>query len=90
MPARSKAQMRFMGAVLRCKKDRKCPSKEIKEAAKSMSLKEIQDFLTPQTGLPEIVTKANLMEFLIRLANEMDSRGLIKEANLLEDLIKSL
>lgn len=90
MPSRSKAQMRFMGAVLRCKKDRKCPSKEIKEAAKSMSLKENQDFLTPQTGLPEIVTKANLMEFLIRLANEMDSRGLIKEANLLEDLIKSL
>ncbi len=90
MPAKSKAQMRFMGAVLRCKKDRKCPSKEIREAAKSMTLKEIQDFLTPSAKLPETVKTADLMESLILLANEMDSRGLTKEASLLDQIIQTL
>lgn len=90
MPAKSKAQQKFMGAVLRCKKDKVCPTKEIKEASKSMTLKAIQDFLKPPKGAPKKVSKASMIEGLTKIANEMDSRGLTNEANLLDDLIKKI
>jgi hypothetical protein len=54
MPSKSKAQHRFMGAVLNCKKTGDCPSKKIREAADSMTTKEIMDFLkTKETHLHE-------------------------------------
>jgi hypothetical protein len=87
MPAKSKAQARFMGAVLRCKTEGKCPSKEIREAAQSMTKKEIEDYMKQPEGIPE--KKAHL-EALIQLANDLDSAGLRKEADILDALIKAL
>lgn len=45
MPAVSEKQRKFMGAVESCKKGGKC-SPETKKAAKSMSEKQVKDFLT--------------------------------------------
>jgi hypothetical protein len=56
--AKSEAQYKFMKAVERCKDEGDCPSDEIRDAAESMSKKEISDFTkgSPK-GLPKKVKK---------------------------------
>lgn len=44
MPAKTEKQRRFMGAVMGCKKGKKCSSKA-KKAAKGMSEGQVKDFL---------------------------------------------
>jgi hypothetical protein len=91
MPSKSKAQHRFMGAVLNCKKTGDCPSKKIREAADSMTTKEIMDFLkTKETHLPEKVSKASLISNLIKLANHLDKIGALSEADYLDKLIEAI
>lgn len=55
MPAKSKAQQRFFGMVHAVQKgDMKAPSKEVADAAKSISKGDAKDFAeTKQKGLPE-------------------------------------
>jgi hypothetical protein len=54
--AKSKAQYGFMKAVERCKEDGDCPSDDIRDAATSMSKKDVKDFTkgSPK-GLPRKV-----------------------------------
>lgn len=55
MPAVSKAQQQFMGAVLAAKRgDLKNPSKSVRRAAESMTEGDVRDFAkTKHKGLPE-------------------------------------
>ena len=54
MPAKSKAQQKFMGMVLSAKRGAKPASSAVAEAAKSMSEKSTKDFAsTKAKGLPE-------------------------------------
>jgi len=53
MPAVSKKQKRFMGAVYAAKKGKKPISKAVAKAAKSMTKKQAKDFAaTKEKGLP--------------------------------------
>jgi len=67
MPAKSKAQQRFFGMVDAYKKgDLKNASKEVKDAAKGMTKKEVKKFAsTKRKGLPEKVK-----ESIIRLTEQ--------------------
>jgi Protein of unknwon function (DUF3008) len=60
MPAKSKAQQRFMGMVNAVKKgEMKAPSKEVAKTAKGMTKKAAHDFAaTKHKGLPEKVKEA--------------------------------
>ena len=63
MPATSKAQKRFFYAVKNYKESKgKKPkvSKKIREAAKSMTMKQINDFLQSKKNLPEKVKKSEI------------------------------
>lgn len=54
MPAKSKAQQKFMGMVHAAQTGDKAASPEVAAAAKSMSKKSAKDFAsTSQKGLPE-------------------------------------
>lgn len=54
--AKSKAQQRFFGAVKNCQETGDCGSKAVKDAAASMSAKDVDDFAsTKHKGLPEKV-----------------------------------
>jgi hypothetical protein len=54
--AKSKAQHGFMWAVKRCKEEGDCPSDKIRDAASSMTKKEIEDFTKGSSkGLPKKV-----------------------------------
>ena len=69
MPAKSKAQQRFMGMVHQCKKTGKCASEEVKKVAKSIKAKDAEDFAkTKHKKLPEKVTEQ--MTFMDYLLNE--------------------
>ena len=91
MPAKSKAQFRFMGAVLNCKTKGDCPSKKIREAADEMTVKEIKDYLkgSPK-NLPQKAKAAEFIPNLIKLANRLDSDGHISEADALDKIIKEI
>lgn len=60
MPAKSKAQQRFMGMVRAYQKGQlRTSSKQISDAAHSMSIKDVKDFATTKhDGLPEHVKDA--------------------------------
>lgn len=54
MPAKSKAQQRYMGMVHKCQKTGECSSEEVEKTAKSMKKKDAEDFAsTKHKGLPE-------------------------------------
>ena len=58
MPSKSKKQQRFMGMLYHCKETGDCPDKDIKEKAKKIKKKDVQDFAgTKHKGLPEKVRK---------------------------------
>ncbi len=58
MPAKSKAQQRFMGMVYQCKKTGKCASPAVKKAAKSITKKEAKKYAkTKQDNLPEKINE---------------------------------
>jgi len=60
MPAKSKAQQKFMGMVHAAKKGEKPASKEVAKAAKGMTKKAAKDFAgTKHKGLPEKVKKVD-------------------------------
>ena len=67
MPAKSKAQQRFMGMVHAFNKGElkgSEVSKDVKDAAKSMKKKDTKDFAkTKHKGLPNKVKKENLIKF---------------------------
>jgi len=66
MPAKSKAQQKFMGMVHAAKKGEKPASKEVAKAAKGMSGKAAKDFAgTKHKGLPEKVKKSKTEESLL-------------------------
>lgn len=44
MPSKTEKQQRYFFAVQRCKNEKICPSKEIKDTADSMTRKQIADF----------------------------------------------
>lgn len=59
MPSKSKAQKRFMYAVKNCKEGGKCGSKEVSNAASSMSSGDVEDFTKGKAkGLPEKVSES--------------------------------
>ena len=70
MPSKSKSQQRFMGMVHALKKGELSPSKvskDVKDAAKSMSKKDAHDFAsTKHKGKPEKVKQETLVRQLIR------------------------
>jgi len=72
MPAKSKAQQKFMGLVYALKKGEVKPSdvsQSVRDAAKSMKSKDVKDFaLTKQKGLPNKVEQE--LEELIRKIDE--------------------
>lgn len=54
MPAKSKAQRKFMAMVLKCKETGECMSSKVKEASKKISKKADRDFAaTKEKNLPE-------------------------------------
>lgn len=66
MPAKSKAQQKFMGMVHAAKKGEKPASKEVAAAAKGMTKKAAKDFAgTKHKGLPEKVKKSKTEESLL-------------------------
>ena len=75
MPAKSKAQQRFMGMVHQCKKTGKCASPEVKEVADKMKDKDTEKFAkTKHKGLPEKKVKESMTfkEFLLAEAQKDD------------------
>lgn len=72
MPAKSKAQQKFMGLVYALKKGDVKPSdvsQDVRDVAKSMKSKDVRDFaLTKQRGLPNKVEQE--LEELIRKIDE--------------------
>ena len=83
MPAKSKKQQRFMGMVHAAQKgELENPSKEVAEAAKSMSKKDAKDFAETKHGdLPESVEKE---------AGRLGFINGYKEAGLLSNLLHSI
>ena len=82
MPAKSKSQQRFFGMVDAYKKgEMKNPSKEVKNAADSMTRKEVEDFAeTKHKGLPEKVKESKgCCKKSIRMT-ESDLHKIIKES----------
>jgi hypothetical protein len=98
MPAKSKQQKKFFYAVKNykesLKRGKKKPkvSKAIKDAAESMSMKQINDFLETKGNLPTKVKQANqeLMLELITLANQFDDSGLSVESDMVDSIISLL
>ena len=85
MPAKSKAQQKFMGLVHAYKKGDIPASKvnkSVKDAAKSMSTKDIKDFAnTDRKGLPNKVSKKEFInKFTELLDAEMESCGYVFSA----------
>lgn len=87
MPAKSKAQQKFMGMVYAAKKGGKPASKEVAEAAKSMTKREAKDFAeTKHKNLPEKKEKearesvlnsdAFLLGYLEKSADDIVGTGL--------------
>ena len=82
MPAKSKAQQRFMGIVRATQKGKfKSPSKAVQDAAKNMSAEDVRDFAaTKHEGLPnkkdEDMTK-----------NEKKAADMRKVANLVTNYV---
>lgn len=61
MPAKSKAQQRFMGMVHAAQKGEKPASPEVAKAAKNMTKKAAKDYASTSTkGLPEKVKNEDL------------------------------
>ena len=102
MPAKSKAQKAFMGAVYTCKKTNKCPSKKIKETADQMTIKQIRDYLKgspaklPQKKKAALIHSDNknptiqVIQDLISLGNHLDNLGLKTQADELDLLISKI
>tara|TARA_A100001011_G_scaffold397255_2_gene497671 strand:- start:2376 stop:3338 length:963 start_codon:yes stop_codon:yes gene_type:complete len=101
MPSKSKKQQRFMGMLYHCKETGDCPDKDIKEKAKKIKKKDVQDFAgTKHKGLPEKVRKKKrkkkkkskrsyiTTERLISLANELDVMGFKKEADEVDKILE--
>jgi hypothetical protein len=60
MPSKSKKQYRFMQLVDLCKKTKECKSKEVRDASKSMTGRQISDYLsTDPSSLPEEAESEN-------------------------------
>lgn len=60
MPALSQNQQKLFGMVYRCQKTGECSSPSVKEMAKKISAKDVEDFArTKRDGLPSRV-KENL------------------------------
>ena len=92
MPSKSKKQQRFMGMVYNCKETGDCPGKKVKDAAKGISKKKVKEFAsTKHKGLPTKVKKKKksfmMLKELIKIANELDGRGLAKEADVIDIFI---
>lgn len=68
MPAKSKAQQKFMGMVLAAKRGQlKNPSSAVKKAAGSMSAKSAKDFAsTKRSKLPKNVKKSPTRSELLK------------------------
>lgn len=81
MPAKSKAQQRFMGMVHAVQKGTMtAPSKKIEEAARSMSKEDATDFAkTKRKGLPEKVSSAQIT----KLANFITNCHLLAKSGML-------
>ena len=99
MPAKSQQQLKFFYAVknykesLKGKKKKPKVSKAIKDAAKSMSMKQINDFLeSRKKNLPVKVKQADyeMVESLVKIANHLDELGLSKESDILDSILFSL
>jgi len=94
MPSKSKKQQRFMGMLYHCKETGDCPDKDIKEKAEKIKKKDVQEFAgTKHKGLPEKVKKKKKKKkghmaigSLIKLANKLDSMGLTKEADAVDEI----
>lgn len=94
MPARSKSQQRLFGMAHAYNKgELPDASKEVKELAKSLKKKQVKDFAkTKHKGLPNKVKKkkkskkADAINYLFKLANYLDSRGLNEVADLADKI----
>ena len=79
MPAQSKAQQRFMGAVLNAKRTGEASTPEVADAAANMKTKDVKDFAsTKHKGLPE---KKDVKE-------ESSYRDFVKNAQSASDRVK--
>jgi transposase len=94
MPAQSEQQRKFFYAVkkYKSKKGKKSKvSKKIKDAANSMTMKQINDFLKPaKKKLPEKKASLEVISDLVKLANHLDALGLTSESDLLDGILAEL
>lgn len=98
MPSKSKSQQRLMGWVYSVMRgDTKNAPKKIKDIAKSMKKKDVRDLAsTKHKGLPAKIkakTKkksSSVKERLISLSNRLDSLGLHKSSDSVDDLLKGI
>lgn len=67
MPAKSKAQQRFMGMVRSCQKTGECASDEVKKVAGNIKVKDAKKFAkTKHKKLPERVDETiTFMDYLL-------------------------
>lgn len=86
---KSKQQANFFWAVLDCKKKGKCPDKRIKDVAKSMTVKEIEEYL-PRNKKEFKKLPKKVADELLELKIKLKSLGLSKEADTIKNLLTKL
>lgn len=93
MPAKSKSQQRLFGMAHAYNKgELPDASEEVKELAKSLKKKQVKEFAeTKHKGLPNKVKKkkkkkAEMLNHFLKLADYLDSKGFMEEADLLDKI----
>ena len=94
MPAKSKSQQRLFGMAHAYNKgELPDASPEVKALAKSLKKKRVKEFAkTKHKGLPNKAKtkkkkkKSDVINYLMKLANYLDSKGLIKEADFVDQI----
>lgn len=91
MPAESKAQRRFMGAVMAAKEGKIKPKGKLAQAAKSMTKKEVKKFAkTKEAGLPERVKEdMNSKENVKNLINDIINKDYVKAKQNLNSAVEN-
>lgn len=89
MPAKSKKQKRFMGAVKSCHdKPCACKGKKVKEVAKSMKKKDVEDFAKSKVKESFDVDKT-VVSFINDMINKNYSSARSKMSEVVESRLKA-
>lgn len=94
MPAKSRSQQKlFAMALAYLNGNLKNPPKSVKKLIKSMTKQQIRDFAkTKHKGLPKKKKhkKSELVNYLVKLGNELDNLGLIHLANYTDQILEKM